>query len=115
MSKRIGIGLFLWLAACTVQADSLAGDEILSANTMQLGDSSWYLYRPTPRSPEIYDIDYMMERLRGDLQGFALRFSRSGDFALDIRFAPLSDRNDFIGPVYDMEIGATQLVLSFSF
>ena len=56
-----------------------------------------------------------MEHLRSDVPGYSLRFSESLEFAFELKFAPLVDRNDFIGPVYDMDIGATQLVFSFSF
>ena len=53
--------------------------------------------------------------LRRDVPGYSLRFGESPDFAFELKFAPLMDRNDFIGPVYDSDIGATQLVFSFSF
>jgi hypothetical protein len=57
----------------------------------------------------------MMSRLRSDLAGLGLRFSGSEDFSLDLTLAPLADRGDFIGPVYDMDIGAARLTVSFSF
>jgi hypothetical protein len=56
-----------------------------------------------------------MERLRSDLPEYTLRFSDSLEFAVELKFAPLMDSNDFIGPVYDMDIGATRLVFSFKF
>jgi hypothetical protein len=82
---------------------------------MRLGDTSWHLYRPAPRTPRIYDLDYMMDHLRCDLQSYGLRFSKSRKFSLDVTIAPLSDRGDFVGPVYDMDIGAARLLLSFRF
>jgi hypothetical protein len=57
----------------------------------------------------------MMDRLRSDLAGFGVRFSRSEKFSLDLTTAPLADSGDFIGPVYDMDIGTTRLTVSFSF
>lgn len=87
----------------------------MSHQVVRLGDSSWYLYRPLPRSAAIYDLDYMMGRLRCDLPEYTLRFSDSVDFALELKFAPLLDHNDFVGPVYGMDIGATRLVFSVRF
>ena len=112
MSKRMWIGLLVYLGAASAVADPVAP---MSAPSMRLGDSSWYLYRPDPRSPAIYDLDYVLEGLRSDVPGYSLRFSDSLDFAFELKFAPLMDRNDFVGPVYDSDIGATQLVFSFSF
>lgn len=112
MSKRIWIGLMLCMGTAVAHAE-LSRD--VPQPEMRLGDSSWYLYRPEARSPEIYDIDYLTDRLRCELPGYALRFTDSVDFAFELRFAPLLDQDDFIGPVYDMDIGATQLVFSISF
>ena len=115
MSKRMWIGLIV----CLGTASAYAGPEDRAApeseHAMRLGDSSWYLYRPDARSPAIYDLDYMVEGLRSDVPGYSLRFSDSLDFVFELKFAPLMDRNDFIGPVYDSDIGATQLIFSFSF
>lgn len=115
MSKRIWIGLLFCLGATTAYAEPGEPASRGLQSEMQLGNSSWFLYRPPRRSPAIYDIDYMLDRLRCDLPGYALRFSDSPDFTFDLKFAPLLDSNDFIGPVYDMNIGATQLVFSFTF
>ena len=115
MSKRMWIGLFMCLGAASAHADLPDRAAPESERSLRLGDSSWYLYRPDPRSPAIYDFDYMVESLRSDVPGYSLRFSDSLDFAFELKFAPLMDRNDFIGPVYDYDIGATQLVFSISF
>jgi hypothetical protein len=115
MSKRIWIGLIVCLGAASAYAGPEQSAAPESEPAMRLGDSSWYLYRPDPRSPAIYDLDYMVEGLRSDVPGYSLRFSDSLDFAFELKFAPLMDRNDFIGPVYDSDIGATQLVFSFRF
>ena len=112
MSKRMWIGLLVYLGAASAVADPAAP---VSERSMRLGDSGWYLYRPDPRSPAIYDLDYMVEGLRSDVPGYSLRFSDSLDFAFELKVAPLLDSRDFIGPVYDSDIGATQLVFSFSF
>ena len=115
MSKRMWIGLFACLAAASAAAAPPERPAPESEHTMRLGDSSWFLYRPDPRSPAIYDLDFMVEGLRSDVPGYSLRFSDSLEFAFELKFAPLMDRSDFIGPVYDSDIGATQLVFSFSF
>jgi hypothetical protein len=115
MSKRMWIGLLVCLGGASATAappDRAAPD---SEHAMRLGDSSWYLYRPDPRSPAIYDFDFMIESLRSDVPGYSLRFSDSLDFVFELKFAPLMDSNDLIGPVYDLDIGATQLVFSFRF
>lgn len=112
MSKRIWIALALCLGSTAAHAE-LEGDA--PQPEMRLGDSDWYLYRPASRSPAIYDIDYLTDRLRCELPGYALRFGDSVDFAFELKFAPLLDRDDFIGPVYDMDIGATQFIFSFRF
>ena len=115
MSKRMRIGLVLCLGAAAANAgppDRAIPDP---ERAMRLGDSSWILYRPDPRSPAIYDLDFMMERLRSDVPAYSLRFSDSIDFAVELKFAPLLDSGDFIGPVYDMDIGTTRLVFSFRF
>jgi hypothetical protein len=109
------IGLLLWLGTTWAQAEPMDRAAPDSQHAMRLGDSSWYLYRPLPRDPAIYDLDYMMERLRSDLPEYSLRFSDSLEFAVELTFAPLMDSNDFIGPVYGMDVGATQLVFSFRF
>ena len=115
MSKRMWIALVLWLGAATANADPADQVTPKSHQAMRLGDSSWVLYRPLPRSSAIHDLDYMMERLRSDVPTYVLRFSDSLNFAFELRVAPLLDHNDFIGPVYGRDIGATQLVFSFSF
>ena len=43
---------------------------------MRLGDTGWHLYRPDPRAPRIYDLDYMMDHLRCDLQRYGLTFTQ---------------------------------------
>ena len=115
MSKRMWIGLFACLGAVSANADAPDRAAPDSERAMRLGDSSWYLYRPDPRSPAIYDLDFIVESLRSDVPGYSLRFSDSLDFAFEFKFAPLMDSSDFIGPVYDSDIGATQLVFSIRF
>ena len=112
MSKRIWIGLLVYLGTASAFADPAAPE---SHHSMRLGDSSWYLYRPHPRSPAIYDLDYMVESLRSDVPEYSLQFSDFLAFTFELKFAPLVDSKDFIGPVYDSDIGATQLVFSFRF
>jgi hypothetical protein len=109
------IGVLLCLGASSAYADTPDRTTGKALQPMRLGDSSWYLYRPIPRSPAIYDLDYMMERLRCDLPEYSLRFSDSLEFAFELKIAPLLNHNDFVGPVYGMDVGATQLVFSFNF
>ena len=114
MSKRIWIGLIGCLAAASALADAQAPG-MAPQTSMRLGDTGWHLYRPDPRTPRIYDLDYMMDHLRCDLQSYGLRFNSSRHFSLDLTIAPLSHRRDFVGAVYDMDIGATRLLLTFRF
>lgn len=115
MSKRILISLILGLSAGTAAAGSGEPGTTKFNPTIQLGDGSWLLYRPLPREVQVYDFDFMMARLRSNQTSLGLRYSRSNFFRLDLTLAPLTDRGDYIGPVTDMEIGATRLVLSISF
>lgn len=115
MFNRILISLILMLSAGMAGAESGESGTTTSNPTLRLGASDWLLYRPQPRQAEVHDLDYMMDRLRSDLAGFGVRFSRSEKFSLDLTTAPLADSGDFIGPVYDMDIGTTRLTVSFSF
>jgi len=115
MSNRILISLILTLFAGTAVGESGESGTTNSHPTLQLGTSDWLLYRPQPREAQIHDLDYMMSRLRADQAGVGLRFSHSQYFRLNLTLSPLTDRDDFIGPVYDMDIGATRLSFTFSF
>jgi hypothetical protein len=115
MSRRACFGLFLTLCAGTAVAEPPAGDSQEADRVLSLAVGNWTLYRPAPRAAQIHDLDYMMDRLRAAQPGLALRFSHSPQFRLDLEFAPLSDRSNFIGPVHDMRIGATRLTFSFGF
>jgi hypothetical protein len=112
MSNRILIGLILALSAGGESGESGTTN---SHPTLRLGTSDWLLYRPQPREAQFHDLDYMMSRLRADQAGLGLRFSRSQYFRLNLTLSPLTDRDDVIGPVYDMDIGATRLSFTFSF
>jgi hypothetical protein len=115
MSNRILIGLILALSAGTAAGEPGEPGTTNSNPTLRLGDSDWLLYRPPARKATMHDPDYMFEQLRSDQAGLGLRFSGSTHFRLDFALAPLIERADYIGPVYDMNIGATRLTLSFSF
>jgi hypothetical protein len=115
MSNRILIGLILALSAGTAGGESGEPGTTNSNPTVRLGDSDWLVYRPQPRAVQIQDFDYMMANLRSNQAGVGLRFTHSQQFRLDLTLAPLIDRADYVGPVYDMDIGATRLTLSFSF
>ena len=116
MSRRVLIGCFMTLCAGAVAAERPAAPASAEdARTLQLGESDWILYRPVPRRAEIYDFDYMMKHLRSDQPGLALRFGQPGQLRFDLLLAPLFERSDYVGPVCDMDIGATRLTVSFSF
>lgn len=115
MSKRILMSLLLALSAGTAAAGSGEPGTTNSRPTIELGDGGWLLYRPRPNDAKIYDFDFMMARLRSDQTSLGLRFRLSSQFSLDLTLAPLTDRADYIGPVSDMHVGATRLVLSFGF
>ena len=115
MSNRILICLILALSAGTAAGESGEPGTTNSHPTLRLGDSDWLLYRPLAREATLHDPDYMMDHLRSDQAGVGFRFSRWQSFRLDLMLAPLVDRADYIGPVYDTDIGATRLTLSFSF
>ena len=112
MSNRILLGLLLALCAGTTAG---APGTTKFDSAIPLGDGPWLLYRPSPREVRMRDPDYMMERLRCHQAGFGLRFSPTRQLRFDLTVAPLTDRDDYVGPVYDMNIGATRLVLSISF
>ena len=115
MSNRILIGLILALSAATAGGESGESGTTNSHQTLRLGTSDWLLYRPQPREAQIHDLDYMMCRLRADQAGVGLRFSQSQHFRLNLTLSPLTDHDDYVGPVYDMDIGATRLSFTFSF
>jgi hypothetical protein len=115
MSNRILISLILALSAGTAAGEPGEPGTTSSYSTLPLGDSDWLLYRPPPRVAQIHDFDYMMANLRSNQVGLALRFSDSDRFRLDLVLSPVIDRADYVGPVYDMDLGATRLTLSFGF
>ena len=115
MSNRILISLILALYAGIAAGESGEAGTTNSSPTVRLGDSDWLVYRPQQRVAQMSDFDYMMANLRSSQAGLGLRFSRSALFRVDLMLAPLIDRADYVGPVYDMDIGATRVMLSFSF
>ena len=115
MSNRILISLILTLFAGTAVGESGESGTTNSNPTIQLGNGDWLLYRPQQREAEVFDFDYFMSHLRSYHAGVGLRFIGSDRFTLDLTMPPLTDYNDYIGPVYDMDIGATRLTVSISF
>lgn len=115
MSKRILVGLILALSAGTVAGEPGAPGTTNSSPTLPLGDSDWLLYRPLPRVVQIHDFDYMMANLRTNQVGLGVRYTASSQLRLDLTLAPVVDRADYVGPVYDMDLGATRLSLSWRF
>ena len=115
MSRVTAFCLILVLSAGTAAGESGEPGTTNSHPTLRLGDSDWLLYRPQPRVVKIHDFDYMMSHLRTNQVGLGLRFSASGEFRFDLTLAPIVDRADYVGPVYDMDIGATRVSLSWRF
>ncbi len=115
MSNRILISLVLTLFAGMAAGESGDSGTTNSNPTVRLGNGDWLLYRPQRREAEIHDLDFLMNRLRCDLSGVGLRFVGSDQFTLDLTMSPLTNGDDFVGPVYDMNIGATRLTFSISF
>jgi hypothetical protein len=57
----------------------------------------------------------MTNSLRAAKPGFGLRFRHAESLEINLRFDPINDRRDFIGPVYDAHIGATMVTLAVNF
>ena len=99
------------LAFCgTAIADDADLDSVL-----RLGDSHWELYRPPACEEDISDLGFLNKGLRTSKPGFGLRFHSSRELTIDLRIDPMTDHRDFVGPVYDMHIGATLLSFVVSF
>ncbi len=109
MSKRMLIGVLLTLSAAAA-ADETAIDRVL-----RLGDSHWELYRPAACKQRIYDLGYLTDGLRSVKPGLGLRFRPSHALTVDLRFDPITDRNDVVGPVYDSHLGAAMLTFAIDF
>ncbi len=109
MSKRVLIGVLLTVCGAAA-ADDTALDRVL-----RLGDGHWELYRPLACEQKIYDLAYLADGLRSAKPGFGLRFRSTRSLTVDLRFDPINNRNDFIGPVYDSHIGATMLTFAVDF
>ena len=117
MSRRVLIGFLLACCGATAAAEPAHDDHANPAlgPMLRLGDSNWQLYRPRPCEQQLFDLAYLTEGLRSTKPGIGLRFASAGPLTIDLRVDPISDRYDFIGPVYDMHIGATTLSFAFNF
>jgi hypothetical protein len=117
MLKRAMLGILLVTSGATAAAESWYGhgDDLAAYRAMQLGESHWELFRPAPCEQELFDIGYTMQGLRTDKPGFGLRFRSTRSLVIDFRIDPISDRNDFVGPIYDRHIGATTLTFAVNF
>lgn len=109
MLKRALIGTVLVLCGGLAAAD----DE--DNPVLRLGDSHWELFRPQACKTALYDLDYMTNSLRAARPGFGLRFRGTAMLEINLRFDPINDRRDFVGPVYDSHIGATVLTFAVNF
>lgn len=117
MSRRTLIGFLLACCGTTAAAEPFHDHQSSSATEpmLRLGDTNWEIFRPMPCRQRIFDLAYLTDGLRAQKPGVGLRFQSTGPFTIDLRFDPISDRNDFIGPVYDRHIGATTLSIAFNF
>jgi hypothetical protein len=109
MSKRLVAVLMLVLCGTAI-ADDADLDRVL-----RLGDSHWELYRPQACEEEISDFGFLNKGLRAPKPGFGLRFHSSQELTIDLRIDPITNHRDFVGPVYDMHIGATLLSFAVNF
>ena len=109
MFKRLIAALMLVFCSTAI-ADEADLDRVL-----RLGDSHWELYRPQACEEEIFDLGYLNKGLRAPKPGLGLRFHSSHDLTIDLRIDPITDQRDFVGPVYDMHIGATLLSFAVRF
>ena len=117
MLKRTLLGLLLTTSSMTAAAESwhAHNDDLSAYRTMPLGESHWELFRPQPCEQELFDLGYAMQGLRADKPGFGLRFHSTPAITINFRIDPITDRNDFVGPVYDRHIGAATLTLAVNF
>ena len=117
MLKRTLLGILLLSGGATAAAEPW--HEHLDAPeqdpVMKLGESHWELYRPTACRQELFDLDFAMQGLRADKPGFGLRFRSTPMLTIDFRFDPITDSEDFVGPVYDRHIGAATLTFAVNF
>ena len=117
MLKRALVGILLLSGGAIAAADPWHEQTGISLDdpVMKLGASHWELYRPAACGHELFDLDYAMQGLRADRPGFGLRFRFESALTIDLRIDPMTDSNDFVGPVYDRHIGATTLTFAVNF
>ena len=117
MFKRSLLGILLLTSGAHAAAESWHGhdDDLAAYRAMQLGESHWELFRPELCEQALFDLGFAMHDLRSDKPGFGLRFHSTRSFTIDLRIDPITDRNDFVGPVYDRHIGATTLSFAVNF
>lgn len=109
MYRRLLVGLSIAICGAAA-ADDTAIDRIL-----RLGDSHWELYRPQACEQKIFDLGYLTDGLRSARPGFGLRYRPGRALTVDLRFDPITDHRDFVGPVYDSHIGATMVTFAVDF
>jgi hypothetical protein len=107
--------MLLALSGAVASAEPWHSDSETHDPTLDLGDSQWQIYRPKLCAQEIYDLGYLATGLRAAKPGFGLRFRSGAALTIELRFDPITDRQDFIGPIYDRHIGATTLSFAVNF
>lgn len=115
MLKRVLAGILLALGGAGASAEPWHDHAEAPDPTLDLGDSQWQIYRPTLCTQEIYDLGYLATGLRAAKPGFGLRFRSGAALTIEFRFDPITDREDFIGPIYDRHIGATTVSFAVNF
>lgn len=118
MSQRFaGIASLVTLFAVSANAETLSYADSLDDEVpvVLIGDSGWEFFRPACREQTLFDLTYLTSHLRSERAGLGLRFHSSQHLTLDLQIDPFTQTRNLIGPVYDIEIGATMLALRFSF
>ncbi|MDJ0711084.1 MAG: hypothetical protein QNJ14_11865 [Woeseiaceae bacterium] len=107
MSKRFA-GIALLLTLCTAPATA-------EERTLAIGASGWEVFKPASRIATIFDLNYLSEDLLRDADPIGFRFKRFDDLTISIAIDPLSRPEELVGPVSDLNIGATTLSFAFHF
>ena len=118
MSKRFaGTALFVALFVTGAHAESPGYHSPVDAGerVITFGDSGWEFFRPVCRDQTPFDFTYLTHDLLTERTGLGLRFHSSTHLTIAFEVDPFTKSRDLIGPNYDFGIGATTLVLRFSF
>ena len=116
MSKRFaGTALLVSMLAANAYAEMPTDTLYADARVVQLGESSWELFRPECRTQTLFDLTYLTSDLWSERAGLGLRFRSSAQLSFDVRVDPFTQPRDVIGPVDDFNLGATIFALRIRF